>query len=100
MNLHANQTVFAAMLSETATYMGMEDAAIMEKDYFATLFLKRISELQPGIIFKGGTSLSKRHIFVYKAKFDCGDRRLHQGVPNRYDDCRQLCLRFHEGERR
>ena len=33
--------------------------AIIEKDYYVTLLLKRITEKCPDIIFKGGTSLSK-----------------------------------------
>ncbi|MDR1538464.1 MAG: nucleotidyl transferase AbiEii/AbiGii toxin family protein [Clostridiales bacterium] len=43
--------------------MNLVDPGIVEKYYYVTLFLKRISELQHGIIFKGGTSLSK----CYKA---------------------------------
>ena len=35
------------------------EPSIIEKDYYVTLFLKRIVQLQPNIIFKGGTSLSK-----------------------------------------
>jgi hypothetical protein len=33
------------------------DAAIVEKDYFVTMFLQEIARRQPAIIFKGGTSL-------------------------------------------
>lgn len=33
----------------------------MEKDYYLTLFLKSLVARQRGIVFKGGTSLSKCH---------------------------------------
>ncbi len=33
--------------------------SIVEKDYFVTIVLERIREYVPGILFKGGTSLSK-----------------------------------------
>ncbi|MDR0335184.1 MAG: nucleotidyl transferase AbiEii/AbiGii toxin family protein [Methanomassiliicoccaceae archaeon] len=33
--------------------------AMIEKDYFVTLFLKHLFEAEPNIIFKGGTCLSK-----------------------------------------
>lgn len=33
--------------------------ALIEKDYYVTLILKRLNEEIPGLLFKGGTSLSK-----------------------------------------
>jgi predicted nucleotidyltransferase component of viral defense system len=35
------------------------DEALIEKDYFVTLFLKRLAEKEPLLVFKGGTCLSK-----------------------------------------
>lgn len=35
------------------------DPAIIEKDYYVTIFLKELSTLMPNILFKGGTCLSK-----------------------------------------
>jgi hypothetical protein len=42
-------------LADTAEYLDMNDTGIVEKDYFVTLFLQKIAEKQPGVIFKGGT---------------------------------------------
>jgi hypothetical protein len=33
----------------------------VEKDYYVTMILKKLSEAEPGCVFKGGTSLSKCH---------------------------------------
>ena len=63
MNLHENREDFAEYLVATAAFMNQPDTGIVEKDYFVTLFLKKIVERIPGVIFKGGTSLSK----CYKA---------------------------------
>lgn len=35
------------------------EPALVEKDYFVTLFLRKAVERIPGLVFKGGTSLSK-----------------------------------------
>ena len=32
---------------------------IVEKDYYVTLILKKLSEIEYPVVFKGGTSLSK-----------------------------------------
>jgi len=63
MNLHEDKASFSQVLEDTAGHFGFEDIGIVEKDYFVTLFLKKITERIPGVIFKGGTSLSK----CYKA---------------------------------
>ncbi len=46
------------------------DPSIIEKDYYVTLFLKKIVELQPNIIFKGGTSLSKCYKIIKRFSED------------------------------
>jgi len=61
MNLHEDKEYFAQVLADTADFMGLQDIGIVEKDYYVTLFLQRISQRLPGVIFKGGTSLSKCH---------------------------------------
>ena len=61
MILHENKDYFARVLADAAAYMGLQDIGIVEKDYYVTLFLKRITQRVPGVIFKGGTSLSKCH---------------------------------------
>ena len=56
--LHNDRETFEQVILKVASETGIEPG-IIEKDYYVTLFLKRIVELQPNIIFKGGTSLSK-----------------------------------------
>ena len=56
--LHNDKETFEQAILKVSSETGIE-ASIIEKDYYVTLFLKKIVELQPNIIFKGGTSLSK-----------------------------------------
>ena len=63
MNLHEDKYIFQQVLEDTAVYMRLPNAGVAEKDYFVTLMLKKINDKIPGVILKGGTSLSK----CYKA---------------------------------
>lgn len=63
MNLHTDRELFTDIYVSTAEALRIDNPGIVEKDYYVTLFLKKITQLQPNIIFKGGTSLSK----CYKA---------------------------------
>ena len=56
--LHNNNELFKQIILRTSENTGIK-AAIIEKDYYVTLFLKSIVKELPDIIFKGGTSLSK-----------------------------------------
>lgn len=56
--LHDDKSFFEQIVLKVSAVKGI-DAAIVEKDYFVTLFLKELSHRIPNIIFKGGTSLSK-----------------------------------------
>ena len=56
--LHNDRETFEQVILKVTNETGIEPS-IIEKDYYVTLFLKRIVQLQPNIIFKGGTSLSK-----------------------------------------
>lgn len=56
--LHNDRETFEQVILKVSEDTGIE-ASIVEKDYYVTLFLKRIVDIQPNIIFKGGTSLSK-----------------------------------------
>ena len=56
--LHNDKETVEQVILKVSSETGIE-ASIIEKDYYVTLFLKKIVELQPNIIFKGGTSLSK-----------------------------------------
>ena len=58
MFLHENKELFEEIIFNTSDFYNLP-ISIIEKDYYVTLFLKRIRDLQPNIIFKGGTSLSK-----------------------------------------
>ena len=62
MILHNNRELFKLMILDTSKYYGLE-YAIVEKDYYVTLFLKEIFKQNQNLVFKGGTSLSK----CYKA---------------------------------
>ncbi|MDR3049460.1 MAG: nucleotidyl transferase AbiEii/AbiGii toxin family protein [Elusimicrobiota bacterium] len=55
---------FIRRIKETSQLTGFNDIYI-EKDYYATVFLSKISELSNNIIFKGGTALSKSDFFNY-----------------------------------
>jgi len=70
MILHKDPVIFKQVLSATAAHMSLLDVGIVEKDYFVTLFLKRISERLPNVIFKGGTSLSKCHKAIQRFSED------------------------------
>lgn len=56
--LHNDENLFHQLILATSSSTGIEKG-IIEKDYYVTIFLKKIVEKQPQIIFKGGTSLSK-----------------------------------------
>lgn len=67
--LHNDKELFEQVILKTSEHMGIE-AGIVEKDYFVILFLKEISKVLPGIIFKGGTSLSKCHKLIKRFSED------------------------------
>lgn len=58
MKLHHNKEIFQEIIEATATHFGLLRFQV-EKDYFVSLFLKRLFQDNPYLIFKGGTSLSK-----------------------------------------
>ena len=59
MLLHENVELFRELLTQTAEANPPYSEDIIEKDYYVFLILKKISELCPNAVFKGGTSLSK-----------------------------------------
>lgn len=67
--LHNDKDTFEQIILKVSDETGIE-ASIIEKDYYVTLFLKRIIELQPDIIFKGGTSLSKCYKLINRFSED------------------------------
>lgn len=60
MRLHKNKEDFIEAIQVVSRGLNISPALI-EKDYYVTLVLKRINEEISGLIFKGGTSLSKCH---------------------------------------
>ena len=63
MKLHENTETFKEAIAQAADYCGLEEA-LVEKDYYVTLFLNRLNEIVPHLLFKGGTSLSKCHKII------------------------------------
>ena len=58
MVLHLDKEVFKETIYKVNRDTGFEPA-IIEKDYYVTLFLQKLCVNLPNLIFKGGTSLSK-----------------------------------------
>lgn len=58
MNLHNNKEAFIELILATSEYFGI-DSSLIEKDYYVTLYLKYVNKKIDGLLFKGGTSLSK-----------------------------------------
>jgi len=70
MILHKDKKAFQKIIDELAIYMGLEEGAMIEKDYYITYFLNEIAKKQPNLIFKGGTSLSKCHKIINRFSED------------------------------
>lgn len=60
MRLHEDKSKFTEYTKAASVYFGI-NPALIEKDYYVTLFLSRAKDEIPGMVFKGGTSLSKCH---------------------------------------
>lgn len=69
MVLHNEKELFEQIILRTSESLGIE-AGIVEKDYFVTLFLKKMVSKQSDIIFKGGTSLSKCYKLIKRFSED------------------------------
>ena len=67
--LHNKKDTFEQLVLRTSEYLGVK-AEIVEKDYFVTLFLKRIAAVMPDIVFKCGTSLSKCYHIIKRFSED------------------------------
>ena len=71
MTLHQNKELFSELLIQTAQMIGLPEVYI-EKDYWVTYVLKRLSD-SPYVdraIFKGGTSLSKAYKLIERFSED------------------------------
>ena len=79
MNLHEKEE-FRDLINLVSEETGISEA-IIEKDYFVTIFLRDLVQEVPDVIFKGGTSLSKCYGVVRRFSEDIdlnysnGDRK-------------------------
>jgi predicted nucleotidyltransferase component of viral defense system len=78
MNLHLNPEIFQQLLIQTSRDNKI-DIAIVEKDYYVTLFLKKMIAMNDKFILKGGTSLSKCYHAIKRFSEDIDI--CHEGVP-------------------
>ena len=60
MKLHNNKENFIEVIQIVSRSLNISPSLI-EKDYYVTMILKSINDEVSGLIFKGGTSLSKYH---------------------------------------
>lgn len=60
MLLHHDKELFREVIFSAAADFNLP-IPIIEKDYYVTVILKKLAELAPMCVFKGGTSLSKCH---------------------------------------
>lgn len=58
MNLHLDRETFTELVTATANELHIPPG-IIEKDYYITLTLRELSSRVKGMVFKGGTSLTK-----------------------------------------
>ncbi|KUK56911.1 MAG: hypothetical protein XD81_1804 [Bacteroidetes bacterium 38_7] len=65
MNLHHNTQLFSQTLREASQYLRI-NLRFVEKDYWITLVLQRLSDsrFSDEAVFKGGTSLSKGYLLI------------------------------------
>jgi hypothetical protein len=71
MTLHENKEAFNDAIRAASEHLGIRDVFV-EKDYWVTLILQRLSqsEFKNNVIFKGGTSLSKVHKLINRFSED------------------------------
>ncbi len=71
MNLHQNTSDFKELIRLTSEYLNINQAFI-EKDYWVTFVLRKLSNSQykDNFIFKGGTSLSKAYKIIERFSED------------------------------
>lgn len=63
MFLHDEREVFKELIVETGKHLGIKNI-IVEKDYYVTIALKILNSKFNGIVFRGGTSLSKSYSII------------------------------------
>lgn len=79
--LHNETEIFEQLILRTSEYLNIKPE-IIEKDYFVTVFLKKLVEKMPEIIFKGGTSLSKCYGLIERFSEDIDLNMLAETKPS------------------
>lgn len=69
MKLHNSKEDFHDAIIAASNHFRVSPA-IVEKDYYVTIVLERLKNLVPGIMFKGGTSLSKCYKIINRFSED------------------------------
>lgn len=85
MLLHNDKELFREAVISTAEELGLV-VSIVEKDYYVTMILKRLSVECPECVFKGGTSLSKCYHVIDRFSEDIDiafSNKLSQGMRKR-----------------
>ncbi len=67
--LHENRDQFTEALNLAVFKTGLK-AEIIEKDYYGTMILKKLSEQFNYAVFKGGTSLQKCYCVIFRYSED------------------------------
>jgi len=67
--LHSNKEEFLKILERTSAQTGFP-LRLLEKDYYITVVLSGINELNNGLVLKGGTCLSKIYYSYYRLSED------------------------------
>lgn len=82
MLLHKDKELFREVIISTSEELGLV-VPIVEKDYYVTMILKKLSVECPECVFKGGTSLSKCHHVIDRFSEDIDisfSNKLTQGM--------------------
>ena len=69
MYLHEERESFAEVLAVTSDRYGIS-GEIIEKDYYVSMLLKALHEVETGFVFRGGTSLSKCYQIIERFSED------------------------------
>ena len=69
MFLHNDEELFKDVII-AASVDQKRTVEIEAKDYYVTMILKLLAQVEPGCVFKGGTSLSKCHHVIDRVSED------------------------------
>ena len=75
MNLHTDKRVFSDIVDAASDDTGIAED-IIEKDYYVTMVLKTVFDMDKDLVFKGGTSLSKAYHILHLKHNDNPRRQL------------------------